>query len=258
MSKPAQALYLQLVMNADDDGFVGAPRNIYLGSGSSRKYLKKLIEKGYILQFPNETADGIVAVTDWRRMNQIRADRRRPTIYQEEFGKVYQGKNMRYSFDKPEPIGCQDGADLSAECSIEKKSTDQASEGECESTGIHAAGSADKTADPVPAKPPDPRIEGDDTHCSLRNPGNEKTETLSEDDYRQLCEIYGRETVDATIRRIQEKPYYGCLNVGTIARWAGEKKKAVGTGFARAGYFWSGELRQNYDFDKLEKELIEN
>lgn len=49
-----QALYFQLGMRADDDGFVSSPKRITSLIGASPDDLKLLIAKGFVIAFDNE------------------------------------------------------------------------------------------------------------------------------------------------------------------------------------------------------------
>ena len=80
----AQALYTQLVMEADDDGFLNRAKRIMGSIGATIDDLNLLIQKRYILDFPN----GVVVIKHWRMNNQIRKDRYTPTQYQEEFNSL--------------------------------------------------------------------------------------------------------------------------------------------------------------------------
>ena len=80
----AQALYVQLCMDADDDGFLNRAKRIQGSIGASDKDLNLLFEKRFILGFPN----GVIAIKHWRMNNQIRKDRYTPTQYQEEFNSL--------------------------------------------------------------------------------------------------------------------------------------------------------------------------
>ena len=77
----AQALYVQLVMEADDDGFLNRAKRIQRSIGAAENDLNLLIEKRYILAFPGD----VVVIKHWRMNNQIRKDRYTPTQYQDEF-----------------------------------------------------------------------------------------------------------------------------------------------------------------------------
>lgn len=54
MPTSTQALYFQLGMRADDDGFVSSPKRITSLIGASPDDLKLLIAKGFVIAFDNE------------------------------------------------------------------------------------------------------------------------------------------------------------------------------------------------------------
>lgn len=76
----AQALYIHLCMNADDDGFLNNARRIQRSIGCSEEDLQALIDKRFILTFPS----GVIAIKHWRMNNHIRSDRYTPTVYSKE------------------------------------------------------------------------------------------------------------------------------------------------------------------------------
>ena len=76
----ARCLYYTLSMEADDDGFVGAPQRIMKISGTGPKALQALTDAGYVRQY----ASGVVSLPHWTMNNQIRKDRYRPTVYVKE------------------------------------------------------------------------------------------------------------------------------------------------------------------------------
>lgn len=80
MPSSIQALYFQLGMRADDDGFVASPKRITALVGCNTDDLRLLIAKGFLIQF----GSGIVVVTHWKTNNYLRSDRYRPTIHQTE------------------------------------------------------------------------------------------------------------------------------------------------------------------------------
>lgn len=80
----AQALYVQLVMEADDDGFLNRAKRIQMSIDAAVTDLPLLIEKRFLLAFPN----GVVVIKHWRMNNQIRKDRYTPTQYQDEFNSL--------------------------------------------------------------------------------------------------------------------------------------------------------------------------
>lgn len=79
MPSTARLLYVDLVLRADDDGFI-SPRKVMKVTGASEDDLRILIAKKYLIPFNT----GIVAITHWRFHNYIRSDNYHPTIYQRE------------------------------------------------------------------------------------------------------------------------------------------------------------------------------
>jgi len=90
----AQALYLHLNMNADDDGFVNNPKMITRVIGAKQDDLQALIDKAFILPFPN----GVVVIKGWLMNNIIKADRKKPTSYQEELALLDVKGNKSYTW----------------------------------------------------------------------------------------------------------------------------------------------------------------
>lgn len=81
MPTSSQALYFQLGMRADDDGFVSSPKKITKISNCGEDDLRLLASKGYIIPF----GSGVVVITHWNiNNNKIKGDRYKPTIYNKE------------------------------------------------------------------------------------------------------------------------------------------------------------------------------
>ena len=76
----AQALYFHLVMNADDEGFVGRPIMIQKMTGAKPKDTDLLKKKGFIIPFDT----GVIVIAHWRVNNELKKDRYKETIYQNE------------------------------------------------------------------------------------------------------------------------------------------------------------------------------
>lgn len=76
MPADSQALYMHLVLNADDEGFVGNPETIRRMTGFSKDSLKLLIAKGFLISFQS----GVVVVTHWEMQNKIQPSRKTKTI----------------------------------------------------------------------------------------------------------------------------------------------------------------------------------
>ena len=95
MPLSAQCLYFHLNMNADDDGFVNAPKRIQRLISASDDDLKLLIAKSFLLVFEH----GVVVIKHWRMHNTIRQDRYHPTDYQDEFKSLGLKDNGSYSLN---------------------------------------------------------------------------------------------------------------------------------------------------------------
>lgn len=89
----AQALYVHLSMNADDDGFINSPKMIQRQIGASADDLATLIEKRFLLAFDS----GVVVVKHWWINNTIRTDRRHDTVYGEELSQLIVKDNNAYT-----------------------------------------------------------------------------------------------------------------------------------------------------------------
>lgn len=119
----AQALYFQLGMRADDDGFVGNPKTIQRIAGTKASDLELLVKKRFLLQFPS----GVVVIKHWKINNQIQKDRYTPTVYTEEYQSLYIKDNKSYTeMDK----GCiQSVSEMDTQISIDKNRLDKNSRG---------------------------------------------------------------------------------------------------------------------------------
>ena len=119
----AQALYFQLGMRADDDGFVGNPKTIQRIAGTKASDLELLVKKRFLLQLPS----GVVVIKHWKINNQIQKDRYTPTVYTEEYQSLYIKDNKAYTeMDK----GCiQSVSEMDTQISIDKNRLDKNSRG---------------------------------------------------------------------------------------------------------------------------------
>ena len=119
----AQALYFQLGMRADDDGFVGNPKTIQRIAGTKASDLELLVKKRFLIQFPS----GVVVIKHWKINNQIQKDRYTPTVYTEEYQSLYIKDNKAYTeMDK----GCvQSVSKMDTQISLDKNRLDKNSIG---------------------------------------------------------------------------------------------------------------------------------
>ena len=110
LSTAAQALYFQLLMEADDDGFVASPNGVV---GSSPRYsakaMNELVASRYVLRFKSR----VVCIKHWLIMNKVKKDRYRPTACIKERESLVVKPNMAYTEkEKAEPKRNQSGTNL--------------------------------------------------------------------------------------------------------------------------------------------------
>ena len=87
-----RCLYYDLLIRADDDGFIGSPRKIQRMVGATEDDFHLLTAKGFIIPFRS----GVCIITDWRLHNRIRADRYTPTVHQPELRQLTQRDNRYF------------------------------------------------------------------------------------------------------------------------------------------------------------------
>lgn len=94
MPPSTQALYFQLGMKADDDGFVN-PKMVMRMMGSTDDELKVIIAKKFVLPFEN----GVIVVKHWRMNNYVRKDRYKETVYLPQKDFLFVKPNQAYSLN---------------------------------------------------------------------------------------------------------------------------------------------------------------
>lgn len=121
----AQALYFHLVVNADDEGFVGNPRAIRDSIRAKEEDLQLLVEKKLLIAFEN----GVIVIRHWKVHNTLRHDRFCPTIFIDELAKLSLTNSgvycMRSVATESEPL-------VATQYSIEENSLNNVSIGEKE------------------------------------------------------------------------------------------------------------------------------
>lgn len=102
MGFEAQALYIHLSMDADDWGFVGAPKRVQRSIGSKPAALAELAEAGFVHMFPS----GVLAIMDWWQNNTITESRRKATRYEEELAALTVTDCGSYRLVREPPADC--------------------------------------------------------------------------------------------------------------------------------------------------------
>ena len=75
----SQCLYIHLLLEADDDGFVSSPLSVLRLTRTTVEDLKNLLDMEYILAF----SSGVILIKNWCQHNRIRKDRYRSSILTE-------------------------------------------------------------------------------------------------------------------------------------------------------------------------------
>ena len=93
----SRLLYIDLAMQADDDGMINNARSILRMNGMTDEDLQPLIEKGFLITFDS----GILVIRHWRVHNLIRSDRYKKTAYQKEFDQLTLQPDKTYALGLP-------------------------------------------------------------------------------------------------------------------------------------------------------------
>lgn len=220
MPLSSQALYFNLGINADDDGFVNNAKQIRKMIGASEDDLKLLVAKRYIISFDT----GVVVIRHWLIHNQIRKDRYKPTNFVDEKKQLSLIGTGEYELTSEGddntrlPIGIPTDNQMETQYSIGKDSIGKVSVDECK--------------------------------CKLGN------EILTIKQYEMLVSKYGQIVVDEMINRIITHPYYGCLNEKTISQWCMQFNRKKNT--KKNNSFMNYQQREcdEDDMVQLERKLL--
>ena len=101
MPATTQNLYFHMLLDADDDGFINAPKSIMRMIGAKDDDMKLLAAKQFVIPFES----GVVVIKDWKIHNYIQNDRYKPSTLPErdllniQKDKTYTLKNDVSSMD---------------------------------------------------------------------------------------------------------------------------------------------------------------
>lgn len=256
MPADSQALYMHLVLNADDEGFVGNPETIRRMTGFSKDSLKLLIAKGFLISFQS----GVVVVTHWEMQNKIQPSRKTKTIFTDEKGLLIVDEQGKYLIFNNSSEPCQQDADkMSEECQrVADKTSEQVSIGK-DSIGKD---SIDKSSINTTC----PELEAPDRKKVISLSLNDNTEHwIYEDNVSKWSELFPAVDVMQELRKMKS--------------WLDSNKARRKTkrGIARFINSWlskeqdKGRMpvrsepthrnnnnfdRRNYDMDSLEEQLL--
>lgn len=99
MQPISKLLYFYLVLNADDDGFVGSVKMINFLTNAKKENYDELLNNGLILQ---PSKNGIYVITDWYTQNKIEAKIYKPTTYLSVRALLYIKSDFAYTTNPKE------------------------------------------------------------------------------------------------------------------------------------------------------------
>ena len=79
MPATTQNLYFHMLLDADDDGFVNAPKSIMRIVGAKEDDMKLLVAKQFVIGF----GSGVIVIKHWKIHNYIQSDRYKPSLQPE-------------------------------------------------------------------------------------------------------------------------------------------------------------------------------
>ena len=113
MSLAAQALYFQLGMEADDDGFVNNAVSIARSIGASTEHIEEIIENRFAIRLNKK----LLVIKHWKINNYIQKDRYHETAYKQYKDQLIIKDNDSYTEkDKTDTRWSADGYDLDTTC----------------------------------------------------------------------------------------------------------------------------------------------
>lgn len=107
----ARVLYLHLIAEADDDGFVANLKKQIRIVGTDERALSELVESDFLIRFPS----GVCAIRHWHVHNRVRRDRYRPTAYQQEWRQLRLERDGIYAVLCADAREAEQSSDAAAE-----------------------------------------------------------------------------------------------------------------------------------------------
>lgn len=222
----ARALYFHLSLVADDDGFIDSTMRTLRSVGASEQDLLDLVNARFMIPFDS----GIYLVRHWFLNNEIKADRRKDTIYTKEqsmvglIGKIY--------YLKTEPEWYQYGTDMDPQDRLEEDRKGKVSE------------SVDQEKETDRGKMIPPTLEELSEYALSKNYTNFDPETFLA--YYEASDWKNNDGKSYT-------NWKALVNL-----WVKREKLFPDRTKASKNSFTDHANQQTYDFDQLEKELLAN
>lgn len=264
MPLSAQSLYFHLSMRADDDGFVNSPKRIQRMIGASEDDLKLLLAKSFILAFDT----GVIVIKHWRINNWIRADRKISTTYTDELEMLHIKNNGAYSFETLEnrevqpsdnqvTTKCQPSDNqMSSQYRLDKDSKDKDSKDIVEQARPPIEDDIDSIIDYLNAATSSSFSKSTDATRKAIRARLKAGATV--DDFRKVidhkAEKWGHD--ERMSEYLRPQTLFSPSHFESYLNEANRPK--VSNAGTKGNKFTEYEQRTDYDFDELEKKLIQN
>ena len=227
MSIGAQALYFQMGMMADDDGFVPGPKQAARMVGVGSDELEELIESGFLLRF-----DSVVVLTHWRMANTLKPDRLKMCQFPAVAERLFLQLDRQYT-TQPEQ-GCVSLLEERKQALESKRkpkvSKGKVSKGKVKKEKIKEDSLEQGSAEEISPLPAEPGCPPTDEILPVRMYGvlGQGVVLLSEREQESLLDLLGLEDFDKYVRKLSNfilankakiKDHYA-----TILKWWEEDK----------------------------------
>jgi len=93
LSNNAKALYLGLLLHADDEGVIINARTILRITGETERTLTELFSAGFLID-----VDGVYIIKHWYLHNKVQPARMVSSLYQSQLEKLYVTQTKEYAF----------------------------------------------------------------------------------------------------------------------------------------------------------------
>lgn len=161
MPATTQNLYFHMLLDADDDGFVNAPKSIMRIVGAKDDDMKLLVAKQFVIGF----GSGVIVIKHWKIHNYIQSDRYKPSLQPER-------ALLDITTNKEYTLNTSDVSSMDTECiqsvSVGKVSIGKASIGK-DSIGKDSVYSGCDKSQPTRTHFTPPTLEEVKAYCIERN-----------------------------------------------------------------------------------------
>lgn len=242
LSATTQNLYFHLCLHADDDGVVEAYTVMNL-IRADEDDLIVLSKKEFIVILDE---DYVSYITDWRVHNTLRADRKKDTIYK---------KLLQELVPEVELLEKKQRSDIKSNIEVESMDCPRTAqysvvEYSSDKSKIDKIRKDKSSISVIPSK--ENNLNRDIAEYKYKL----GSEILTLQEYDYLIKKFSEEQVKLTIEKIINHPYWNCLNITKIEEWCKDENDRSKKQTKKCGYHKADTYNRDYDFEELEKDLL--